>query len=221
MKLFIAGDSTAATYPEDRSPMAGWGQMLPLYLDGDVQVVNEAMCGRSSKSFIDENRLQPIADAIGEGDYLFIQFGHNDQKEDERRTEPSSTYKSYLTEYLQVARNAGAQPVLLTSVERRHFTEEGELKDTHGAYPAAMKELAQELEVPLLDIQALTRQLYVSFGPEDSKQLFTWLAPGEHPNYPEGVQDNTHFNEHGAKQVAALVAKEIAARPWTLAKHVK
>ncbi|MDQ1912790.1 rhamnogalacturonan acetylesterase [Paenibacillus sp. GD4] len=221
MKVYIAGDSTAATYPADKSPMAGWGQMLSLFLDDSVQVQNEAMCGRSSKSFLEEGRLKPITDTIGKGDYLFIQFGHNDQKTNERYTDPASTYPEHLTKYIDAARQAGANPVLLTSVERRHFDERGELKDTHGAYPEAMRKLAAQFEVPLIDAQLLTRRLYQSLGPEKSKQLFTWLQPGEHPNYPDGVEDNTHFNETGAKEVAALIAKEVAELGWPLSSHVK
>lgn len=211
IRIYIAGDSTAASYPADQSPMAGWGQMLPEFLNGEIVVFNEASCGRSSKSFLDEGRLNPIADSIQEGDYLFVQFGHNDQKQDAaRHTDADTTYLDYLMQYIALARKCGATPVLFTSVARRNFNADGELIPTHGAYPEAMKRLAREQHVLLIDLESKTEALYLSMGPERSKQLFVWLGVGEHSNYPAGVQDNTHFNEHGAREVARLTVTELA-----------
>ncbi|MFC6227477.1 rhamnogalacturonan acetylesterase [Paenibacillus allorhizosphaerae] len=207
INIFIAGDSTAANYAETRSPMAGWGQMLGSLFEPSVSVRNEARNGRSSKSFIEEGHIRRIEEAIGEGDYLLVQFGHNDQKPDEERhTEPDSTYKDYLRQYIGLARSKGAHPVLLTSVERRKFNGAGELVATHGRYPDAVRELAAEQHVPLLDALNGTQEAYRRMGPEASKSWFVWLAPGEHPNYPEGVQDNTHFNRTGALAAAKLIA---------------
>lgn len=209
-RIYIAGDSTAASYPPEQSPMAGWGQMLGEFLTDEVMVCNEASCGRSSKSFMDEGRLKPIAENIRQGDYLFIQFGHNDEKpEAERHTDPFTTYLDHLLQYIAAARKKEATPVLFTSVARRHFNEAGELIPTHGDYPTAMKKLASEQKVLLIDMEAKTDALYRSLGPEDSKQLFVWLKPGEHPNYPKGVQDNTHFNEQGAREVAKIVVSQL------------
>ncbi|CAG7649267.1 Rhamnogalacturonan acetylesterase RhgT [Paenibacillus solanacearum] len=205
--VFIAGDSTAANYAENRSPMAGWGQMLGSLFEPSVLVRNEARSGRSSKSFIEEGHIRRIEEAIGAGDYLLIQFGHNDQKSDaERHTEPDSTYPDFLRRYVDLARSKGAHPVLLTSVDRRKFSAAGELVGTHGQYPDAVRALAAEQRVPLLDVQAVTQEAYRRMGPEASKAWFVWLAPGEHPNYPDGVQDDTHFNETGALEVARLIA---------------
>jgi lysophospholipase L1-like esterase len=199
-----------ANYPPEKSPMAGWGQMLPALCKEGVEVVNGAANGRSSKSFIAEGRLARILERIEAGDVLLIQFAHNDEKPDEeRRTEPFTTYQQHLTMYIEGARQRGAQPILLTPVQRRHYDEAGRLLDTHGDYPAAMKQLVAKLDVPLVDLMPLTGALYDSFGPEQSKRLFTWLAPGEHPNYPEGSQDDTHFNEHGAALAARLAADEM------------
>ncbi|MCS7462601.1 rhamnogalacturonan acetylesterase [Paenibacillus doosanensis] len=212
IRIYIAGDSTAASYPADQAPMAGWGQMLGALLTAEAEVHNHASCGRSSKSFIAEGRLKPIAEGLRQGDYLFVQFGHNDEKPDEQRhTEPFTTYLDHLMQYIAAARKKGAVPVLFTSVARRHFDADGQLLATHGDYPEAMKKLAAEQDVLLIDMEAKTGELYRKLGPEDSKRLFTWLEPGEHPNYPDGARDNTHFNERGAMEVARIAAAELAA----------
>jgi lysophospholipase L1-like esterase len=206
--IYICGDSTAARYGSDRSPMAGWGQMLAKYLTEDIEVVNRAICGRSSKSFIGEKRLEHVLSEIQSGDYLFIQFGHNDQKPDEeRRTEPFSTYEEHLRQYIDGASAKGAHPVLLTSVNRRRFNENGEFYGTHGDYLVAMRQLAEEAGVPLLDVAAKSEAKFRELGPDRSRELFCWLKPGESPNYPEGSEDDTHFNEYGAEVVAGWVAE--------------
>lgn len=130
---------------------------------------------------------------IRSGDYLFVQFGHNDQKPDDRYTEPFTTYKQHLRRYIDDARLKKANPVLITPVQRRSFESDGRFKNTHGDYPDAMIQLAEELRVPLIDLASKSRQLLESLGPEASKKLFLWLEPGEHPNYPDGARDDTHF----------------------------
>ncbi|GMK37097.1 rhamnogalacturonan acetylesterase [Paenibacillus sp. CCS19] len=203
--IFLAGDSTVTD--QTTAPYAGWGQMLPSLFKADVAVANEAMSGRSSKSFIGEGRLAAIAERIRPNDFLFIQFGHNDQKPDEERsTSPFTTYKQYLTAYIKLAREKGAHPVLITPVQRRLFLPSGKLADSHGDYIPAMKQLAAELEVPLLDLAEATKSLYETLGVEPSKALFMWTHPGEFEAFPEGVQDNTHFQEFGGKAIAGLVA---------------
>ncbi|MGF7036559.1 lysophospholipase L1-like esterase [Paenibacillus mucilaginosus] len=220
--VYIAGDSTAANYPEDKRPMSGWGEWIASYLAEEVRVSNRARNGRSSKSFIAEGHFDRIASSIGEGDYLLIQFGHNDEKPDEKRhTDPGSTYEEHLTRYIEMARSKGAHPLLLTSVERRKFNEAGELVPSHGDYPAAVQRLAQKLEVPLLDLCSRTQEAYRKLGAEASKAWFVWLEPGEHPNYPEGERDDTHFNELGAQKVAGLVAEALAASGSPLAGYLK
>jgi len=205
-RVFLAGDSTMSNYDPELAPRAGWGQMLPEILPYGVGVRNHAASGRSTKSFIDEGRLAAIEAELQPGDLLMIQFGHNDQKPDEaRRTEPFGTYKDNLYAFVEVARRRGASPVLITPVQRRSFDVSGMIEDTHGDYPAAMREVARETGVPLIDLGAASRRLFNSLGAERTKKLFLWLEPGEHPNYPEGVQDNTHFSEFGALEIARLV----------------
>ncbi|MBB6635654.1 rhamnogalacturonan acetylesterase [Cohnella thailandensis] len=223
LSLFLAGDSTVTDQPEDGYPYAGWGQMLASMLKHDVIIANEAASGRSSKSFIEEGRLDVIWNEIKPNDFLFIQFGHNDQKPDEERhTEPSTTYKEYLRRYIDGARERGAHPVLVTSVHRRFFAEDGTLQNTHGSYLDAVRELAEETGTPLIDLAARTKTLLEELGPEDSKQLFMWGARGEFANFPGGIEDNTHFQEQGAIRIAGLVVEEIRRIGlWPLAMYIR
>ncbi|MFN2744756.1 rhamnogalacturonan acetylesterase [Bacillus sp. z60-18] len=207
IQLFLAGDSTVSDYDASVAPRAGWGQKIGEYVKPGLLVRNEAASGRSSKSFIEEGRLEKILKQIRGGDYLFVQFGHNDQKPDERHTDPFGTFKVYLGRYVDSARRKNANPVLITPVARRAFDNQGCLTDTHGDYPDAVRELASELQTPLIDLALKSGRLLQSLGPEASKKLFLWLEPGEHPNYPDGVSDNTHFSEYGAGEIAKLVVQ--------------
>ncbi|MEU0896466.1 rhamnogalacturonan acetylesterase [Streptomyces massasporeus] len=201
--LYIAGDSTAAQKYKDAAPETGWGMAIPFFLQSSqLAVSNHAVNGRSSKSFVDEGRLKVILAALRPGDFLLVQFAHNDEKAEDptRYTEPWSTYQRYLRMYLDGARARGARPVLATSVERRRFDAAGKALPTHGEYPAAMRALAAEERVPLLDVQALSLALWQRLGAEETKKYFNWTAT---------EQDNTHFNPPGAIEVARLVAREL------------
>ncbi|WP_251066347.1 rhamnogalacturonan acetylesterase [Streptomyces sp. ISL-36] len=200
--LYIAGDSTAAQKYAAAAPETGWGMALPFFLRKDVRVANHAINGRSTKSFLDEGRLDTILAAIRPGDLLLIQFGHNDQKIDDptRYTEPWTSYQDNLRRYVAGARERGALPVLATSVERRKFDASGTALRTLGEYPAAMREVAREEGVALVDIQELSLALWQKLGPEATTAYFNW-TPTE--------RDNTHFNPPGAIAVARLVAAEL------------
>lgn len=200
--LYIAGDSTAAQKYADAAPETGWGMALPFFLHKDRSVSNHAVNGRSSKSFVDEGRLDVILGAIRPGDFLLVQFAHNDEKSADptRYTEPWTTYQDYLRLYIDGARARGARPVLATSVERRKFDADGNAVPTHGEYPASMRALAEEERVELLDIQALSLALWQQLGVEETKTYFNWTAT---------EQDNTHFNPPGAIAVARLVVQEL------------
>jgi pectinesterase len=214
VKVYVAGDSTASTYVTSYQPRAGWGQALQLFLTSDATVVNVAKSGASSKSFIDLGRLDHILGLIKSGDYLLISFGHNDEKVDDpaRYTEPSTTYKSYLSQYIDKARAKGAKPVLITPVERRRFTSAGVATTSHGAYPAAMRELAAAKSVPLVDLSASSLALWNRLGVEGTKTCFLFLSPGQSANYPDGVEDNTHFQAHGAIEVARLIGTALQSQ---------
>jgi lysophospholipase L1-like esterase len=210
--LFIAGDSTVTDQPADGYPYAGWGQMLPVRIKADLAVANYALSGRSSKSFLEEGRLQAILENMKPYDYLLIQFGHNDQKLDEQRhTDPYTTYKQYLKTYINEARQRDAIPILITPVHRRYYDEHHKVLDTHTDYILAMKQLADEEQVPLIDLAAQTKVLYEQLGLEGTKDVFMHAAPGEFRNFPSGVEDNTHFQENGAIMVANLVADGLKA----------
>ena len=207
---FLCGDSTMADYPPHQAPMTGWGQALKSLVDG-VFVENCAVCGRSSKSFVAEKRLNFIELCLRKGDKLFIQFGHNDEKPDiERATVARVTYPEYLGLYIDAARRQGAEPILLTPIARRHFDEHGMLKHTHGDYPAAMRDLAAYRGVRLLDMEKATEALLTELGDEASKPLFNWQEKG-HPNYPDGVQDNTHLSLTGAVRLAEIALGLLAS----------
>ncbi|MFD3929937.1 rhamnogalacturonan acetylesterase [Streptomyces sp. NPDC058614] len=203
--LYIAGDSTAAQKYADAAPETGWGMALPFFLRDGLAVANHAVNGRSSKSFVDEGRLEVILRAIRPGDLLLVQFGHNDEKSADpvRYTEPWTTYQDYLRLYVDGARARGARPVLATSVERRKFDVDGNAVPTHGDYPASVRALAADEGVALLDIQALSLALWQRLGAEATKTYFNWTAT---------EQDNTHFNPPGAIAVARMVAAGLLHR---------
>lgn len=209
--IWTAGDSTASTYAEARAPRAGWAQALEVFTTRRVEIENRAWSGASSKSHTDRGVLDAIAAEIAPGDWLLISFGHNDAKlEDPNRgTDPYTTYQQYLRGYIDVARMHRANPVLVTSVERRRF-KEGRPVESLGEYPEAMRALAEEEGVPLIDLQAASLALWGQLGEEKTKDYFLWLTPGESDNYPEGIEDNTHFQAKGAIEVARLVAKAAA-----------
>ncbi|MEW1779388.1 rhamnogalacturonan acetylesterase [Streptomyces sp. NPDC086777] len=209
--LHIAGDSTAAQKYADAAPETGWGMALPFFLRRGIAVSNQAVNGRSSKSFVDEGRLDALLATVRPHDLLLVQFAHNDEKSDDptRYTEPWSTYQDYLRRYIEGARAHGARPVLATPVERRRFDADGNAVPTQGDYPAAMRALAARERVALLDIEALSLALWQALGAEATKTYFNWT---------DTEQDNTHFNPPGAIAVARLVAQELL-RTRVLARH--
>lgn len=209
-KIYWAADSTVQTNDITTYPQTGMGQVLSLYLKEDVEVKNHAKNGRSTKSFIDEGRLQVIDEQIGEGDFLFIQFGHNDEKEEDptRYTEPYSTYMENLGIYVDVARKHGAYPVLITPLERRCFMENGHLgMGAHSDYVAGMKQTAANLNVPLVDLYSMSRTEMKNAGEAESRNWYMNFDGGIYPNYMEGKEDNTHLRYAGAVLYAGLVAK--------------
>jgi lysophospholipase L1-like esterase len=222
--LFLVGDSTMANKPDpDRNPERGWGQILPRFLDDGVRVHNAAVNGRSSKSFIDEGRWAAVLGQVRRGDVVLVQFGHNDQKSQDpaRYTDPHAGYRANLRRYVTEARERGATVVLLTPIVRRRWNARGELEDTHGAYPGVMRQVAAEMEVPLIDLQRTTEALVRRAGDEGSKALYVWTAPGEFAMYPGGRQDDTHLSLRGATEVARLAAEGLKATDLPLARHVR
>jgi len=211
VSLYLAGDSTLAQKLVTRRPETGWGEMLQQHFDIDrVRVQNHARNGRSTRTFIDEGRWQAIVDALRPGDYVLIQFGHNDASADRvDRYTPPADYRRNLARFVAEARARQAHPVLLTPVMRRRFDENGTFYDAHGEYPDLVRAVAAELAVPLIDMHRASERVLRDYGAERSKSLFLHLAPGKNPNYPDGLRDDTHFSPAGAEVMAALAVRGI------------
>jgi lysophospholipase L1-like esterase len=221
IKVWLIGDSTMSVKEKKAYPETGWGMPFVNFWDSTVTVDNRAKNGRSSKSFFAENLWQPVLDNLQEGDYVFIQFGHNDESKDkgERYSTPEE-FKANLLRYVTESRSKKAIPVLITPVARRKFDENGQVKETHGEYPALVKQVAAENNVLLIDLGEKSKALLQQMGPDASKYLFNYLTPGEHPNYPEGKQDDTHFSELGARKIAEIILSEIKDLKLELAERI-
>lgn len=222
--VYLAGDSTMAQKQENRRPETGWGEMLQKYFDEKkVKIDNRAQNGRSTKSFIAEGRWQAIVDALKKGDYVFIEFGHNDEKSEDpsRYAAPNTDYRNNLIRFVNEVRAKKAFPVLLTPVMRRKFDEAGNFVDTHGEYPDAVRNAAKDVNAPLIDMHRLSETVLKNYGAENSRRLFLQLKEGENPNYPKGVEDNTHFSPLGADEMAKLAIAEIKKQKINLRKYLK
>lgn len=243
--IFIIGDSTAANKDiRNGNPERGWGMVLQGCFDERILIDNHAVNGRSSKSFLDEGRWKNVYDKIKPGDYVLIQFGHNDEKPSPaRHTDPGSTFDENLRLYVRQTREKGGIPVLLNAVVRRNFfrkidssiedeslrqtTYQGEnvnsdtLIDTHGAYLDSPRRVAQEMEVPFVNANKITHDIEQGMGIVGSRKLHMWLLPGEVPAIPQGRQDNTHYNIYGAHIVANALADEIGRQVPALRKYVR
>lgn len=206
--VFMIGDSTMANKPAKAIPEHGWGQVLQYFFNEKVVIDNHAINGYSSKSFIDEGKWEKVISKVKKGDYVFVQFGHNDQKPDvERHTSPFNTYKRNLEKFINETREKGGVPILCTSIIRRHFKEDGTLKNTHGDYLTAVKQVAKENNVYFIDMEAKTRKLVEGMGPEKSIQLFVHIDAGTYPLRPKALKDNTHLSQKGAFSIAGLAVE--------------
>ncbi|HLP77885.1 MAG TPA: rhamnogalacturonan acetylesterase [Candidatus Paceibacterota bacterium] len=221
--IFMIGDSTMANKSlSPAQPERGWGQLLPQYFKPEIRVENLAMNGRSSKSFRDEGRWEPVQKNLKPGDYVIIQFGHNDEKEDPKRhTDAFGSFKQNLERYIRETRELHGNPILATPVVRRDFTNGITLVDTHGDYVVAVRQVASEQKVPLLDLNKETAALVSALGPDLSKKLYMWIAIGEFESLPKGREDNTHFNPYGATRVCDLATEEMKTAVPELAKWLK
>ena len=217
----MAGDSTMSIKDKRAWPETGWGMPFVNFWDSTITVVNKAKNGRSTSSFRNEGLWKQIMDAAMPGDYVFIQFGHNDEVPTKKTYTTPAEFKNNLTQYIKEAREKKAIPVLLTPMARRKFdSTTGKIEGTHNEYSQLVRDVAKEQQVILLDMDLLTQNLYQQIGMEPSKLLFLQLKPGENPNHPEGKEDNTHFNELGARLVAQLVLKQIRENIPDLASHI-
>lgn len=222
--IYGIGDSTMANKVKpDENPERGWGQMLPLFLNDNIIFDNRAQNGRSTRSFIAEKRWDAIYKVLKKGDYVFIQFGHNDQKEKDssRYTNPHTAYRHNLIRFVTETRAKGATPILFSSIVRRNFNENGVLISTHGDYTMETRLVAQEYNVPFIDMEYYTELLEQSYGPEKSKQLHLHFKAGEIPYYKEAKADDTHLGVKGATEVAKIAVEELKKTNLDIVKYLK
>ncbi len=223
VRIYMIGDSTMADKPLIGTAERGWGQVFPLFFGSNVVIENHARNGRSTKSFITEGRWQTVVEKLKQGDWVFIQFGHNDAKKEDtsRYAEAHSDYRNNLLRFVTEAREKGANPILLTPVSRRQFDKEGKLIDTHGDYPGIVRELAVEQKVPLIDVHKESMELLSKIGADESRKDFVWIKPGFVTANRAGREDNTHFTESGALKIARLVADRLQDLNLPLSKHLR
>jgi lysophospholipase L1-like esterase len=216
--VYIAGDSTVTD--QAKEPWAAWGQMLPRFFQEGVAIANHAESGESLKEFIGEKRLEKLLETIQPGDYLFIQFTHNDQKPGPNHVDAFTDYKSYLKLYINEARLRGAIPVLVTSMLRRNFGDDGKIVNTLEDYPEAMRQTAREENVPLIDLNVMSKAFYEALGPDKSTRAFVHFPAGTFPGQTAELKDDTHFNAYGAYELAKCIVEGIKADNLGIAKYL-
>ncbi|MBP5136902.1 MAG: rhamnogalacturonan acetylesterase [Paludibacteraceae bacterium] len=212
VKIFLAGDSTMADKEEIAYPETGWGQTLPSYFNDNVIIENHARNGRSTRTFISEGRWDFLISRVGKGDFVVIQFGHNDQskKKADRYTTPEQ-YKANLEKMVDDVRAKGATPILCTPIERRKFDNNDNFVDQHGNYPNLVRAVAKEKNVILIDMQHSSMDFLIAAGTEGSIKYFLHVKPGECKKHPDGKEDNTHLRPEGALAIGKLFINEIEA----------
>lgn len=219
--VWLIGDSTMSSKDIRTYPEHGWGMPFVYFFDSTVTVDNRAKNGRSTRTFMEENRWAPVIAGMQEGDYVFVQFGHNDEVKTKKSYTTEAQFKANLVKYITDTRSKKANPVLLTPVARRNFDSTGHIVGTQDVYAQIVRDVAGENNVPLIDLDKEAQALYQQWGVDKSKLLFNHLAPGEHPNYPKGKEDNTHFNELGARMIAQIVLKNIRSLHMELAERIR
>lgn len=223
INVWMIGDSTMCNYESARAPLTGWGMPFAGFFTEALQFNNRAKGGRSTRTFLEEKSWANVADSLRKGDYVLIQFGHNDEAKEERykdRYTPLADYKLNLVRFIKESRAKKAVPILISPVSRMSFDNEGHAKETHAEYTAAVYEVAKMYKVSMIDLDKESRLMYEKMGPIATKKLFMQLEPGLHPNYPGGKKDNTHFNEFGARKIAQLVLAEMKKQQLELCNYV-
>ncbi len=218
--IWLIGDSTISIKEKKAYPETGWGMPFAAFWDSSIAVENRAMNGRSTRTFMEENRWAPVVNDLQPGDYVFVQFGHNDEVPTKKSYVPEADFKINLVKYITDTRSKDAIPVLITPVARRKFDTAGNIEETHAVYAQIVRDVAKENNVILIDLDIKSQELLQKIGPETSKYFFNYVTPGEHPNYPDGKQDDTHFSELGARRMAELVLAEIRNQIPDLAKNI-
>lgn len=216
--LYIAGDSTVVD--QDKEPWAAWGQILPVFFNSRIAVANEAESGETIASFVGEHRFDKIFSTIRRGDFLMMQFAHNDQKPG-RGFVPIPKYKALLRRYIALARSRGAHPILVTSMNRRDFTADGKIVPTLGGYPQAMRDVARDQHVPLIDLNAMSRTLFEAMGPQGTLHAFVHYPANTFPGQTTPLADNTHFNSYGALELAKCIVQSMQDQHLLLTRYLR
>ncbi|MEO8403687.1 MAG: GDSL-type esterase/lipase family protein [Chitinophagaceae bacterium] len=218
--IFLAGNSTVVD--QDREPWAAWGQMFPVFFEpGNIAIANYAESGETLKAFKGERRLEKIWSIAKPGDYLFIEFAHNDQKPGSSHLDAFTTYKETLKEWINEARSRKMIPVLVTSMNRRSFDSTGHIVNTLEGYPEAMRQTAKEENTALIDLNAMSKTLYEAWGPEGSIKAFVHYPANTFPGQTEALKDNTHFNPYGAYELARCIVQALKATNLGIVKFLK
>ncbi len=218
--IYLIGDSTMSNKSVSSYPETGWGMPFEYYWDSTVTVDNRAKNGKSTRTFIEEDRWKSVMKTLSAGDWVIIQFGHNDEVPSKGSYTPPEQFKAFLSKFVKDTRSRQAHPILLTPVTRRRFDSSGNVVDTHVQYSKLVKEVATIHHVPLIDLDSLSINLIQKLGPKGSQWLWLNLEKGENPHYPNGRHDNTHFNELGARKIAELVLQEIKKLNLPLANRI-
>ena len=217
--VFLCGNSTVVD--QDNEPWASWGQMVPRFFTDSICFANYAESGESANTFIAAGRLKKALTQMKLGDYIFMEFGHNDQKQKGKGKGPWTSFYDSLKEYIVKTREKGATIVFVTPTQRRSFGDDGKIKDTHGEYPAAMRKLAEEEGVPVIELNEMTRTLYETLGVEESRRAFVQYPANTFPGQTKALEDNTHFNPYGAYQIAKCILQGIKDKKLGLARYIK
>jgi lysophospholipase L1-like esterase len=219
--VYLIGDSTMADKEVNAYPETGWGMPFHYFFDSTIVVDNRAKNGRSTRTFIQEGRWKSVDENLNEGDYVLIQFGHNDELQTKKSYTTPEQFTANLVKFVTESRSKNAIPVLITPVARRKFDSSGKIEETHPIYTQLVKDVASKYKVPLIDLDKKSQELLQQFGPESSRYLFNYLSPGENPHYPEGRKDDTHFSELGARKMAEIVLQEIKNLNLELPNHIR
>jgi lysophospholipase L1-like esterase len=222
--IFMIGNSTMADKPfNDGNPEKGWGQIFPLYFKERIKIENHAVNGRSTKSFIDEGRWDSVVSKIIPGDYVIIEFGHNDAKKDDpkRFADANTDYRWNLEKFINETREKGGIPILATPIVRRRFDEQGKFYDVHGEYPKVVRELSTKKEVLLLDLHKKSEEYIIKLGAERSKNFYLHIDTDEYSSLPEGKTDDTHLSPTGAFRICDFAADEIKLKIPQLVNYIK
>jgi lysophospholipase L1-like esterase len=218
--VYLIGDSTMSDKEVKAYPETGWGMPFHYFFDSTVTVDNRAKNGRSTRTFIEEGRWKSVAENLQEGDYVLIQFGHNDEVPTKKSYTTEDEFKANLAKFINESGNKKAIPVLITPVARRKFDSAGKIVETHAVYTQLVKDVASQYHVPLIDLDKKSQELLQQLGSEASKYFYNYLSPGENPHYPKGNNDDTHFNELGARKMAEIVLQEIKNLHLELANRI-